>query len=442
MEETKEKDSSKRNSENEGKKKKEVSLSEIPMDNGDETRKPTSLVRMDSAITTTSDPHLAIVKVYLLDGSYKAIKLNPTQATVEDLWEIVSDKMLLTPQSCPCFFIYGQEGDLELLLYAHENLLDLSRDWNVFRNRYNKQEQTELIKRIASGGKKISKTISSKGFKTLGRSTITRSRSVEDQKVAEIQESEKFRLVFRTTTILPLAEEIKHRDIGSIHLFYTQAVYNVISSNFPCDAIVAIQLGGIQLQISAGDFNPQVHKKGYLQDSLSSYIPEHLRSKLKTESWEERLFLEHAKHKGRDNHYLKMMYLEIVRKWKYYGCTFFKAKLRPTQEAVFYKQDFEGKVRLGVNEFGIHIVDAKALRVTSYPYSSIQSWDSEKDLFWFEFRDERKPSFLTITKLMDVEKSNVYELITKQAELINDTLCDWQAFLGSQQRESKRKSKR
>ncbi len=71
-------------------------------------------------------------------------------------------------------------------------------------------------------------------------------------------------IVFKTTAILPLFEEIKLTDHGAIHLFYTQAVYNVVSSNYPCSVETAIKLAGLQLQITVGDHNPVIHRPGYL----------------------------------------------------------------------------------------------------------------------------------------------------------------------------------
>jgi len=44
----------------------------------------------------------------------------------------------------------------------------------------------------------------------------------------------------------------------------------------------------------------------------------------------------------------------------------------------FFKQEFEGKVRVGINENGVHIIDPKALKVVSLRFEQILSWNSEK----------------------------------------------------------------
>lgn len=47
------------------------------------------------------------------------------------------------------------------------------------------------------------------------------------------------KLTFRTTSILPLSQERNIKDPMAIHLFYIQAVFNVIESNYPCQPSVA-----------------------------------------------------------------------------------------------------------------------------------------------------------------------------------------------------------
>lgn len=107
------------------------------------------------------------------------------------------------------------------------------------------------------------------------------------------------------------------------------------------------------------------------RENIDTYVPEHALSAMKSDQWEAALLKEHQSHKGKDPQDLKNAYLSIVRQWAYYGGTFFKARYVPS-EAVFFKQDFEGKVRVGVNENGLHIIDprkmviARASSIVSY----------------------------------------------------------------------------
>jgi len=198
------------------------------------------------------------------------------------------------------------------------------------------------------------------------------------------------KFVFRSTSVLPLEIEKIHTDPGAIHLFYIQAVYNVIHSNYPCTIETAVELGGIQLQLTIGDRNPEIQKIGYLKDgALEKYIPEHLLFKRKSEEWEQSLFDAQDQHKGKDQNALRLDYLTIVREWKYYGSTFFMAEAIPV-EGVFFSQEFGGKVRIGVNQNGIHIIDPLQMKIVSHPLDTIGKFDAIQRKFFFEVQTESK----------------------------------------------------
>jgi hypothetical protein len=76
----------------------------------------------------------------------------------------------------------------------------------------------------------------------------------------------------------------------------------------------------------------------------------------KTEEWEEAIFAKHESCKGQDKLITQMLYLQIVRQWPCYGCTFFRGGFKPSSQA-FYKQDFSGTVAIGVNGYGVHMIE-------------------------------------------------------------------------------------
>lgn len=65
--------------------------------------------------------------------------------------------------------------------------------------------------------------------------------------------------------MLPVSLERNIKDRAAIHLFYIQAVRNVIDSNYPCEPELAAALAGLQLQLALGDNKPDQHKPPYLR---------------------------------------------------------------------------------------------------------------------------------------------------------------------------------
>merc|ERR1711916_167520 len=68
-------------------------------------------------------------KVYFLDNSYKSILVDPKQTTIEELWEIVCEKIEILPLNRRCFFIWGFGESLRLLLYSDDTIETVLKDW-------------------------------------------------------------------------------------------------------------------------------------------------------------------------------------------------------------------------------------------------------------------------------------------------------------------------
>eukprot|EP01119_Soliformovum_irregulare_P008626 TRINITY_DN2172_c0_g1_i4.p1 TRINITY_DN2172_c0_g1~~TRINITY_DN2172_c0_g1_i4.p1 ORF type:complete len:209 (-),score=22.25 TRINITY_DN2172_c0_g1_i4:11-637(-) len=160
------------------------------------------------------NPNLQAIRVYLMDGSYKAFKIDPAEVTVEELWEVASNKLMLTPSSCQSFFIWGLRDNFglflddgisceELLLYPHQRVDSIFKDWELFEQRYNNARP--------SGGKNIGSTLA-RSMSSLARTPSIREEPAETET----------KLVFRKTAIVPLSEEMRYQDSGAVHLFYIE----------------------------------------------------------------------------------------------------------------------------------------------------------------------------------------------------------------------------
>lgn len=83
-------------------------------------------------------------------------------------------------------------------------------------------------------------------------------------------------------------------DKQAVYLTYIDSVYSVIAGLYPVGADEAVSLGALQTQAKFGDHKADVHKVGYLKDSLRGMIPApQLPSRPITE-WEEQILQRHA----------------------------------------------------------------------------------------------------------------------------------------------------
>lgn len=317
------------------------------------------------------------IKIFFMDGSFKTFQYG-REDTLEDLWYTVVQKLGLTNQAAECFFLWSSCETLELLCYTDETVVECVQQWPATYGKYHERE-IGIIKESAYALKKL-----------------------RHKDLPELQ------LTFRTTSILPLSQERNIKDPMAIHLFYIQAVFNVIESNYPCEPDVAAGLAGLQMQLTLGDHKPDTHTPEYLNRFVKAYVPQHLKRKMRSSKWRNRIIEEHKRHTGKDKLILQLLYLQLVRQWPYYGSTFFKAEYLPVTQS-FYKQPFEGEVRIGINMYGLHIIDPKRMIMNTYTYTDLKEWESDKDLFYF------------LTPKGEVKK-HIYK--TPQANLVNDLLWD------------------
>jgi len=165
------------------------------------------------------------------------------------------------------------------------------------------------------------------------------------------------------------------------NLLYIQAVSNVVNADYPCTTDSAIKLAGLQVHVVYGDHNTSTHVSGFLAPNLKDYIPKTLIASKRLAEWETTIFQEHAKHVGKSAEDAKAAYLAIVKKWPYYGTTFY-----PPCKSVNNGRKIPNKVIIGVNAEGILLLKPKDKEVIStHPFTEICSWASSSTTFAFEF---------------------------------------------------------
>jgi len=165
------------------------------------------------------------------------------------------------------------------------------------------------------------------------------------------------------------------------HLLYIQALANVINSDYPCTSDAAVKLAGLQVHIVYGDHNRQTHSAGFLVPNLKDYVPKDLFGQKKPDQWEQLIFTEHARHKGKTADEAKSAYLAITKKWPYYGTTFY-----PPCKSINNGRKIPSKVIIGVNAEGILLLRPKDKElISTHPFTEICSWASSSTTFAFEF---------------------------------------------------------
>jgi len=303
------------------------------------------------------------VRVYLWNKEEKVLFFKNYDLTAQQVCDEMAKKQLLTQDSKSLFSLWIIGNDLELQLKSNQDLFEIVEKFPRYVEKY------------------------------------THYTGPVD-----------WRFHYKREALLPKEDDRKVKDPSAIKLLYSEALYNVLYSRFPCEEEEAINLAALQMQIVYGDYDPEVHKPDFLVNKkFKGYFPKHilervpiLTSKSKYAEWEEKIFKEYERHSGKPETIVELLYLQFVRQWNYYGSTFFIATSTVPPKGYFeHRTD---TLYVAVNAEGIHVIQSEKYKLLhSFFYDEI-NWDANKDSLLIEYGPEDNPSLLT--------------LITPQATLI------------------------
>jgi len=292
-----------------------------------------------------------VVRVHFMDSSVKAFMID-SNATADQLLRTVIERLEL--KEYHCFALFEKKDNWERCLEPEEKPCDLQKNWPK-----------------------------------------------EDAK-------EEPHFLFKKKIFI--RDDDKEMEDGvAKHLLYIQAVNNVINSDYPCTPEEAIKLAGLQAHIVYGDYNQSTFGAGFLLNDLKNFIPKHLFATKKPNEWEGFIFKEHQKYRGKNKEEAKAMYLGIVKKWPFYGTTFY-----PPCKSINNGRKIPSKVIIGVNAEGILLlkprdkVSERNEPISTHPFTEICSWASSSNTFAFEFGTQ--------------SEATKYTFETKQGSIIAQTI--------------------
>ncbi|KAL2092266.1 hypothetical protein ACEWY4_012064 [Coilia grayii] len=168
-----------------------------------------------------------------------------------------------------------------------------------------------------------------------------------DKKVLDhdIPKEEPIVLYFLAKFYPETAEEELVQDITQ-HLFFLQVKQKILEEEIYCPPEASVLLASYAVQAKYGDYDPNVHKPGFLaQEEL---LPKRVINlyQMTPEMWEERITACYAEHRGRTRDEAEMEYLKIAQDLEMYGVNYF-----------FIRNKKGTNLLLGVDAVGLHIYD-------------------------------------------------------------------------------------
>jgi len=198
------------------------------------------------------------------------------------------------------------------------------------------------------------------------------------------KKKEECQFVFKKKIFLK-DDEHEMEDAVARDLIYRQALSSVICSDYIFKEEEAIKLAGLQFQVVYGDHNAQNHQPGFLINNVKDFVPKHLFALRRPAEWEQAILRQHESLVGKSVDNGKSEYIAIVKKFPFYGTTFFPP-CRPAKGVTL-----PSKVIIGVNFEGIRLFKHKNKELISeHLFTEVCSWSSSSSGFSFEFGNQNE----------------------------------------------------
>lgn len=261
-----------------------------------------------------------VVRVDMLDGSFE-FGAATSWTTPVDLKIQMCDLMGIAEPNRECFAIYEMTPELEeRYLEPDERILDLVSYWQRLHDEMEKKSESH------SGGRT-------------------------------------YRLVLKVHLyhdVVPNPDTRKH-DEAAEKLMWVQACYDIVSARYPAGEDHCLDLGALNRQAETPRTPPT-------EEVLARYLP----AKLATGTRKKEMAVELTKrmeaHSSKTPIECRKEVMEIVRRWKVYGSSFFFV-------VPHMNSTLPDEVFLAVNPQGILLIDPTSKKVVSqYAYSEIPTW--------------------------------------------------------------------
>jgi len=180
------------------------------------------------------------------------------------------------------------------------------------------------------------------------------------------------------------------------HLFFLHVKNEILNELIYCPAEEAVLMASYAVQAKFGDYDQDIHKKGFLGDE--QLLPKRVTSlyQLTDEQWEERIVGWYAEHcHGLSRAEAEMEYLKIAQDLEMYGTNYYKIQ-----------NDKTTNLLLGILANGINIYEAenKLTPLCAFMWSEIKNISFKNKRIWIQPMEKSVDSFNFISLDVNINR--------------------------------------
>eukprot|EP00049_Salpingoeca_infusionum_P018341 m.356792 g.356792 ORF g.356792 m.356792 type:complete len:572 (+) comp17627_c0_seq1:373-2088(+) len=178
-------------------------------------------------------------------------------------------------------------------------------------------------------------------------------------------------------------------------LFYLQVKEAILSEECYCPPETSVLLASYAVQAKYGDYNPELHKPGFLQHDrlLPARVLEQHR--MTRAQWEERIANWYAEHRGMLREDAMLEYLKIAQDLEMYGVSYFEIKNKKGTD-----------LWLGVDALGLNVyeLEDRLSPKIGFPWSEIRNISYNDKKFIIKPIEKKTPDFVFYVTRLRINK--------------------------------------
>eukprot|EP00762_Andalucia_godoyi_P000831 ANDGO_03783.mRNA.1 FERM domain-containing protein C len=209
-----------------------------------------------------------------------------------------------------------------------------------------------------------------------------------------------------------------------LELLFFQVLQCVVSGKYSCSERLAVRLAALQIQISLGDYDPLVHRPGYLSRiDVATFLPFTVTAH-SSEYWQKRLFRQHQVLKGMNKHAARKLYIQLARSYiPNFGLSFFSVV-----------DDSAMRVLVGIGEDGVFFYDPHEFSVLqSLQYNTISKIAETSTGFTMQNQVVKLDVFSGIISGSSSDSASVSDAMSVESLNLNDSQAPREVWFADEQ---------
>eukprot|EP00035_Acanthoeca_spectabilis_P021049 m.436010 g.436010 ORF g.436010 m.436010 type:complete len:573 (+) comp17927_c0_seq1:146-1864(+) len=178
-------------------------------------------------------------------------------------------------------------------------------------------------------------------------------------------------------------------------LFYLQVKEAILTEEVYCPPETSVLLASYAIQAKYGDYNPDVHRKGFL--GKERLVPQRVEDqhRMTRDQWEERVTNWYSEHRGMLREDAMLEYLKITQDLEMYGVNYFDIRNKKGTP-----------LWLGIDALGINIYEYndRLSPKIGFPWSEIRNISFSDKKFVIKPIDKKSPDFIFMATRLRINK--------------------------------------